>query len=267
MDDERYFKFTKIKDDLIKSLRDGTLWFSCRNQLNDPFDCAPDIEKAIRNAASLSRITSPQHTTNLEKLLSLLKKDLFFDRLPAMLDKIGIFCSSYTINIEFQTLLWAHYADNHKGVCILYEIPKSFFNEINCLGVTPVTYEKNSITDWFNSDECHNFITDWLQRIRRRLSLGKATGNLLEYEEDLFKRILSAKSPPWAYEREVRIIRPRWGSFAVPKEFVKQICFGLQSTNDDINTIRAVLDGYDQKLPLYKAVPDGSDFGITYDEI
>lgn len=269
MNDYRFYKFTRINENLLKSLTAGTLWFSCRKQLNDPFDCEPDIEKAIIKAAYLSRLTKRQHAVKLEKLLELLKQDAFFERLRVMLDKVGICSFSKDIN-KFQTLLWAHYADNHKGLCILYEMPKSFLNDQNnIIGESKVTYKQNSLTEWFNTTKLQNSLTDWLQCINQRLISRhqKVSFELLKFEVDLLKRALTAKSPPWKYESEVRIIRPSCGSFAVPKSFVKQICFGLQSTEEDINKVKAALDGYDPKLPLYKAVRDGSDFGIAYDEI
>lgn len=268
MNDYRFYKFSKINENRLKSLTAGTLWFSCRKQLNDPFDCQPVIEQAIKNAVCLSRLTPTQHAVKLEQLLELQKQDVIPKRFKVMLDKIGIFSSSYDIN-KFQTLLWAHYADNHKGLCILYEIPFSFLDDPkNIIGISPVTYKENSLSEWFNSSECQDSITKWLQCINRRLRAPHQIGDdgLLDVEE-ILKKVLTVKSPPWEYESEVRIISRRWGSFAVPKSFVKQICFGLQSTEEDINKVRAALDGYDPKLPLYKAVRDGSDFGIAYDEI
>jgi hypothetical protein len=268
MNDYRFYKFTRINDNLIKSITASTLWFSCRKQLNDPFDCKPNIKQAIKNAICLSKLIPTQHATKLEQLLELLKQNEIFHRLEVMLDKVGIFSSSYDIN-KFQTLLWAHYADNHKGLCILYEIPFSFLDDPkNIIGISPVTYKENSLTEWFNSSECQDSINKWLQCINRRLRAPYQIDDdgLLDVEE-ILKKVLTIKSPPWEYESEVRIIRVGWGPFAVSKSFVKQICFGLQSTKEDIDKVRAALDGYDPKLPLYQAVRDGSDFGIAYDEI
>jgi hypothetical protein len=269
MNDYRFYKFTRINENLLKSLTAGTLWFSCLKQLNDPFDCVPDIDKAIKNAVCLSRLTLKQHAVKLEKLLELLKQDEISKIFRVMLDKVGIFSSSYDIN-RFQTLLWAHYADNHKGLCILYEIPLSFLDDQkNIIGVSKVTYKENYLTEWFNANECQDAIDGWLKCIDQRLISRhqKITEELLNYEVELLKLVLTAKSPPWEYESEVRIIRPIWGAFAVPKSFVKQICFGLQSIEEDINKVKAALDSYDHRLPLYKAVRDGSDFGIAYDKI
>ena len=51
MDDYRFYKYRKINSRLLNSLEDGTVYFSHQKDLNDPFDCELDIEKAINNAA------------------------------------------------------------------------------------------------------------------------------------------------------------------------------------------------------------------------
>ena len=243
MADYSFFKYSKITNHLLSALEEGTIYFSRQRDLNDPFDCELDIEKAINNAANAI------NDDEVEKLRDLLKLDGEFERFQANINEFGIFSSSLAMD-EYQTLLWSHYADNHKGVCVLYEMPMEFLDdEDNILGVTKVAYGQDTLTEWFktlapNLPVSHKYLIT-----------------------ELLKVVLTAKSPPWQYEGEVRIIRPSSGFFKIDKSFVKQICFGLQSTDEDIEKVKSAIKGYKSKIALYRAIRGGTDFGIEYSEI
>jgi len=239
----RYFKYRTINDNLLDSLSDGTLYFPPQSKLNDPFDCELDIKKAINNAKKSS---NPDQAKELGKLLSDSKA---LDNFQENIDKLGICSFSEEIN-DSQTLLWAHYANDHKGICIMYEFPEAFLNnEDNILGTSRVTYKPNSLTEWF-------------------VELGdKLPISDEEFITTLLIRVLTAKSPPWEYEKEVRIIRPEHGLFKIEKEYIKQILFGLHSTESDIQKVRDAIKDYDHEVKLYKAVRGDDDFGINYIEL
>lgn len=133
---------------------------------------------------------------------------------------------------------------------MLYEMPMAFLDdEDNILGVSEVAYDQDSLTEWFKS-----------------LALKLPVSHFYLITE-LLKRVLTAKSPPWRYEREVRIIRPTPGPFKIDKSFIKQICFGLQTSDEDIGKVRSIVDKYESQVGLYKAIRGKKDFGIEYKEI
>jgi len=47
-------------------------------------------------------------------------------------------------------LMWSHYADDHRGICLTYAIPRSFIdNNIDkIMGITNVDYD-STLSDWF----------------------------------------------------------------------------------------------------------------------
>jgi hypothetical protein len=243
MEDYRFYKYRTINNRLFSSLKDGTIYFSHQKDLNDPFDCELDVKKAISNAAvELSEEEG-------KKLKDLLKRDGEFEKFQANVNKLGIFSSCFEMD-ENQTLLWSHYADDHKGLCVLYEMPMEFLDdEENILGVSKVTYEQDSLTDWFKALAPNLPVSPYY------------------FITELLKKVLTTKSPPWRYESEVRIIRPTAGSFEIDKSFVKQICFGLQSSDRDIEKIRSIVEKYESKVSLFKAIRGKKDFGIEYKEI
>ncbi len=52
--DYLYFKFRSINKHLIESLVNSSLYFARPDELNDPFDCRPDLRKSLLRAASLA---------------------------------------------------------------------------------------------------------------------------------------------------------------------------------------------------------------------
>jgi len=243
MGDYKFYKYRKINSRFLNSLEDGTICFSHQKDLNDPFDCELDIKKAISNAAD------DLGEAGGKKLRNLLKRNGGFERFQTNVNELGIFSACFGMD-KNQTLLWSHYADDHKGVCVLYEMPTEFLDdEENILGVSRVTYEQDSLTNWFKALASKLPVSDY------------------SFITELLKRVLTAKSPPWHYECEVRIMRPTAGPFEIDKSFIKQICFGLQATDDDIEKVKAIVNNYKSKVNLYKAIRGNKDFGIEYKEI
>lgn len=138
MDNFRFYKYRHIDRRLLESLSDGTIYFSNQESLNDPFDCELDIEKAIKNAAD------SLDGNEADSLRTLLKYGSDFERFQANVNNFGIFSACFEMD-ENQTLLWAHYANDHKGLCVMYEIPMEFLDdEDNVVAVSKVTYDQDA---------------------------------------------------------------------------------------------------------------------------
>jgi hypothetical protein len=112
-----------------------------------------------------------------------------------------------------EQLLWSHYADNHKGVAVTYEIPYEFINGL--VGCSPVTYDPNGLLEALRS-----------------LDLSKK----LDFEtgvKPVVTRFLTTKASHWEYECEARLISFKPGPVNIQREWVRQICFGLNTPLDD----------------------------------
>jgi hypothetical protein len=232
-----FFKYRKIDQRFLNSLEEGTIYFAPPKKLNDPFDCRVHIRNALANALKLS------DDEESKKLRKLIDEDYLIDTLQNDIDSLGI--CSFSLNL-MQVEMWTHYADNHKGACVLYEFPEEFLvdpgNEI--FGVSNVCYEKDSVTKWFSD-------------IIKKLPI-----DFDEFIMELAKRLVTAKSPCWIYEKEVRIIRKSRGSFKIPKSFIKQICFGLQTPEADVLRVQGITKNYESNVSYCQIRKDNSDFGI-----
>lgn len=136
------FKFGKIDKFVVKSIVHSELYFARPDRLNDPFDCKVDIITALENAISRSESPSRQR---LEKLRGM---DGFFKKIQTDLANMGV--CSFSLEL-LNPLLWSHYADGHRGLCLTYSFPESFFydNAEQILGIAQVNYGINPLSDWF----------------------------------------------------------------------------------------------------------------------
>lgn len=241
MTDYCCFKYRSINKYLLDSLVKSQLFFAPRNQLNDPFDCNINIPNALDH---LIRSVNGEKSELLKKFRG--DTDVL-TRFDNNVDPLGICSFSLTLN---ETLMWSHYANDHKGICLRYDVPEEFLNNPDeIIGVSKVSYEPNSVSDWLNS-------------------------NIELYDKDhqgfiinLLKTLLTSKAPSWSYEEEVRIIRPVVGLYEIPRETLTHIIFGLQTSVSDESLIRSITDTYYASVKFGRVVRTNDDFGIDTEEI
>ncbi len=240
MPDYNLFKFRDIDKYLIDSLVKGTLYFAHTSKLNDPFDCQLDLQKAAERAAK--KVTGEKRKS-LEGLASL---DGYFVDLQPHITNSGI--SSFTLQMD-NPLLWSHYANEHKGLCLMYEFEEPFLmdskNEI--VGAAPVEYGDNLLTDW---------LVDNAPRVDG--------SDFNQFTLDIVKRIFTIKNSCWEHEEEAIIIRPKEGALDIPKNYLKQICFGMNTSSDDIDLVTKLANDSGYKVNYSIVERADSDFGIKF---
>ncbi len=217
------------------------MYFPHRAQLNDPFDCNVDILRAVDHAIALGACKNPE-------LLEQFKKDeSVTHRFSQNVAKLGI--GSFSL-IENETLLWSHYANDHRGVVLRYDFPASFLDdEDNIMGVSAVSYKTNAISDWL-SENARLF-----------------EENHQEFILGLLKKVLMSKAPAWKYEQEARIILPESGLFDFPRKTLTHVIFGLQTSERDEELVRNIVEKYYKSVKFGRAVRTEDDFGIGTVEI
>jgi len=116
----------------------------------------------------------------------------------------GIFCMTPKPN---NLLMWAHYADQHKGACIKFDLLKD---------VTTFNFPKS--VDYSDDYYSYNYLREQ----------GKASMAIWH------------KSKEWAYEEEFRIVKPTFhGLIEVKPDAVVEVIFGCRCSAADENAIRA----------------------------
>jgi hypothetical protein len=143
----------------LKAIKDGYIKGSEILDLNDPFELLPNIRKlADRKFESYRKET--------------LSKDYV------------LFCFSETYN---SSLMWGHYGDNHRGVCLGFWI--------NDISLFKVKY-KNRRVKFTNTD-----ISSENQKLK------------------FLKKLITTKSSDWRYEREQRLMLPKHSLSQIKDKF------------------------------------------------
>lgn len=241
-EDFRFFKFKPINKYLIESLVNPSLYFPKPDLLNDPFDCQLDLRK------SFCRAIDKSEGIRKTELQSVLDSNNFIENFNQQIKSIGV-CSFSLLQESFdEPLLWSHYADDHKGVCLLYRFTENFLNNPKeIVGVDKVQYEDNFLTNWLITSPIQPSEYDFLI--------------------ELAKVFLTVKNSAWKYEKEVRIIRPIHGSWSIPHGCLEQICFGLRTPLSDIELVSKLAGEYSGCTNFFKVVHADTDFGLSVVEL
>ena len=119
------YKYYRDQPLNLNSVMSNKMWYSAPRNFNDAFDCDIAIdEQAIFNnllpaisGGKTIRKGSPawiQLKSNLHKQITLLE-NTFADQKSSM----GITCLS---EVPDSLLMWSHYANNHRGFCVSYNL-------------------------------------------------------------------------------------------------------------------------------------------------
>lgn len=128
---------------------------------------------------------------------------------------IGIFSMTENVN---QQLMWAHYADSHKGMAIGFEV-----SENSKLADSRFCLKVNYI------DEIASFIGP---QLKTDLLIGaQYKFQKVSIDDPTFRAVVSTKVTDWSYEEEWRYIELTSGSHKCPAK-IKEIVFGLRCPED-----------------------------------
>lgn len=211
---------------LISQIEKDEVWFSKPSDFNDPFDCHPffdlsgnNCEIAKKLEATYKKMTptmsrSERRSKSRESAKNSRVKEIqqqfkssYFEKIR---NEIGIYCLSTT---EKSTLMWSHYANYHRGICLEYEGIDEFFSN-----AFPVIYSES-----------------------RPIVYGyKDSDDQLQLENALL-----TKSDAWAYEKEWRMIAYTKGPglYKIPDHLLKRIIFGAQADKRTIEDITKIANG------------------------
>jgi hypothetical protein len=153
--------------------------------------------------------------------------------------------------------MWSHYADAHRGVCLLYVIPQDYFmsrytpeadKDFFFVGGAPVDYE-GTFYDWLTIGDLDS----------------PHAGSIAE---NALTVLFTVKAPQWKYEEEYRIITRRPGKMTFEPGFLKQVVFGLGTPEQHRRLVTQVAKRANKDIVLSEVRRSrDSDFGMTFPEI
>lgn len=255
------FKYTKVRNakDL---LYDNIMYLPQLSELNDPFEGSLLCDEG--------KVGDFYVSNNLDELMGYIEEELdgedydenhfedlgklclrsqSYDKLSeirrVLTGEIYVICLSGRKDI---TSLWAHYADNHRGICIEYDLV-------------------NTKTEIFKN-LCFpiEYLEDYDLTKDVKYSFNKKSFNL-----NLKIKPLLLKAKDWSYEEEWRIIFDDSIKDFYPYEpyikFLKpqKVYMGMNISEKDEKLIKNICKI--KEIPLFKAIKDKDKYKFDFDEV
>jgi hypothetical protein len=238
-------------DWLEEVFRDRKIYFPSPIQLNDPFECRPQIIyyrsaskiKAFFEGQANKRFPHFNRRLRREEERKAIKRfksnqDQFIKAsYDDFIQKTGLYCVS---QINDDLLMWSHYSNGHRGVVLEFDATKEntlFWEALD------VHYDKEY-----------------------------PVVNIMEIgEPEEYRKLLLVKFVQWGYEKEWRIIRtpgeggPRKYGFA--PELLTGVIMGAVISPENRERILKWVKDYSTKITLYQAKINTTKYQLDIESI
>ncbi len=299
------FKLKPVSEKALEALQKDELYLTRADHFNDPYDCflsfdAEGLKNAIENHLSDVNMIStleangvhfPTDSANLsiESFFDLFhsKKNEFLQScsniLPVITKELqeNTYISSLTENID-SPVMWAHYADYHKGFAIEYQfradmfppqpmiVPNDNYNWYGWRSILPVYYSSErmdgtDMADWLA-------LCKWLESLfggeHKEIDMSVFLPDML-----LKTKLCLQKASEWAYEREWRLmVTHNWpnqiGADSINIIYPPSaIYLGDRITDQDSNKLKEI--AIKKGIPIYQMYIDqaGKDYKLEMRKI
>ncbi len=237
----KLYKYRRFDVFCLRLLTHAKVMYSDPRLFNDPLDCDPTIEVDLdmmdleRLCYRMMRRTQPQNPArseignyrylssgygdfktqpHAEDTLKCMLAQRIKDELTKEFGTFGVFLLS---NRWGSVLMWGHYADHHRGVCIEFDTA-----DVGTAQFRPVNYRG-------------------ARRIRASDLLKWKRDGSAEAKRQVFDTFFLAKADPWRYEKEWRDIRTESGVKEASLR-VTAVYFGIQCDASVVQSIVKFLD-------------------------
>ena len=133
--------------------------------------------------------------------------------------------------------MWSHYADEHRGICIEYDMTDHMCPDIQNVDYRrPRSIKTSTLVDW-------------------------KINKLLTAEKSLLDTFFFTKAPQWKYEREWRHLTPDSGAGVAPFR-ISGITFGLRCDDSVVTAAVKLHAKEDRSIRFYGLYPLDDSFRL-----
>jgi hypothetical protein len=277
------FRYRMMNKNTMREVLDAKIWHSTIEGLNDPFEFPITLEwKKLINANpdvlaeyakhfdmfSLDEILYYLCSGKIEEFRSIITNNLnkLKNSLPRYYGSLFVACFSGNMK---SPLMWSHYADGMKGVCIAYN--RDCLEKTNAFKLYPIKYNKAPIAMDYSHLKMVPVREDYSKydfEINDTSVISEKLVRLNSYE------YLYQKHDIWNYENEFRnIIDPnskrsdpqRGGLIDFPREAVSAIIVGSKIKKNHKKMVFKY--GSANNIPIYIASPDLGDYTVMIEPL
>jgi len=200
----KIFKYQPINRNSIAGLSQAKLWVSEPTSFNDPFEFRLKRSSTQKGLDKIHRTDIHLNEEFLEGFISAFEKKI---------SKMGVVCFSKSCD---NILMWSHYSDGHKGMCLEFELDS-----------------KQTLSD------------KAIYQVNYSLEYPEINLENNIWSIDGAAKILYTKSKEWEYEQELRLIRESGNELIDYPIKLSSIIFGLKTPENEIDMIKKILKGQD----------------------
>jgi hypothetical protein len=225
----KLYRYQPINKNTLDALSYGKYWSAKPTTFNDPFEFrlktpfGAELEK-IRGISDLRNINP-----HLENVGDLEVATLGKQYLQDMINNYGIVCFT---EANQNILMWSHYASNHQGICLGFEV-----EDPGQAGIYKVQYSDEYPELDFN-------------RI---------------WHKDGMMKVFWTKSNEWAYEKEWRLVTVEGGKLETYKGSLVNVTFGCRASDSHKKEIKTLMK--DKKVDFWEAKLDDNRFRVNIQKL
>lgn len=234
------YKYRSINEYTKKSLINNEFFFSFPSSFNDPFDTKLNVIYEGSESDWRKFIRSNGASKQQEDLLINYLKSINYDitKLPnysknyfKVGDNMMVFCLS---EINNSILMWSHYSNSHKGICLGYKTEKKH----NSLGL-----RFNDDQMKYHPSKTKGFLPVFKVKYQSELP-DKYNSLTNENYKKLFE-FAKTKHRDWNYEKEHRMIylyeNIEKQTIQYKKDILDKIIFGIKTSKEDKRILRNII--------------------------
>ena len=249
-----FYKYCRIDENKLchssRIFTDSELYFSKVTEFNDPFDSQynmklsgspAEIEQYLLTTAqpplNEKELRQRVHEFNQNPSSTLVPAGIFWP----LIEKWSICCLS---EVQDSLLMWAHYADAHRGFCL------RFLND-------PTDPFQTSAPDAEPIRPCKVRYSKKYPSINR---IGDVDEQTL-----MFVKALQTKSPEWSYEKEWRILDFNvHGVRRFPRQLLTGVIFGCLMSEKHKEMIRGWCQGRGSEVEFHEARQSATAYSLEF---
>lgn len=222
-------------------LENYKLKFSSVKSLNDPFEGRMNGGENITYGDIVNYLRSQKIDSNIIRIKA---KEMLSDSdqlkqntnnaINSVVKDLGIFCCTTKCD---DILMWAHYANSHKGFCLEFDVSEDL--DLFCFPQKVVYDSKYPVFNYFKN---------------YKETVGEVT------------KAIYHKFKEWEYEEEYRVVKMKCADrlLSVNPQALKSIIIGCNTSQDDIDEVMVALKNKDlSHVTLKKAEIDAGYYRIN----
>lgn len=282
--DNCYFRYRAYNENTLREILNLEIWHSKSEYLNDPYELGFDFDWDQLNQENFYDICKnfPPFSQEeiIQKAIIQNQTDIYLERIKLYLSEalsslmsyhkkafICCFCKEYQ-----DALMWSHYADGMRGICIAYDKNELCSNP-QFSTIVPVEY--NDTYKHISYKDIHHFINNppkafhqlfFTKSFGSRNPLLQRSFTMTSYIEG-FKHVFQ-KHTRWEYEKEYRhILLPEAHEEGLPgvieiapKNAIKAIIVGSKMNPINLKVIEMICK--EREIQMFKASPNLKDYSV-----